>query len=82
MMKKTKKVVKADQEYDIELELEKGERKPTEFEYLKAKVGALEEVVSTLQLIIRQNKLVYTFEDDGSGDVEDMAWQILEDEDG
>ena len=82
MMKKDKKVVKADQEYDIGFEVEKGERQPTEFEFVKAKVEALEEVVSTLQMIIKQNKLVYTTEDNGSGDVEDMAWRSLEEEDG
>ena len=75
-----RKLLKADGfiEWDFD-DLDKKERLPTEFEYLKAKVEALEDIVGTIQLIIRQNKLVYTTEDDASGDIEEKSWRILED---
>jgi len=83
MIDKNKKIVKADQfiawDFD-DNELEKKERLPTEFEYLKAQVDALYDVVSILQLIIKQNNLVYKTEDDGQSDIEDEAWKKLEEQ--
>lgn len=79
-MKKTKKICKADAfiEFDV---LEKNERPPTEFEYVKAKIGSLEEAVNTLQLIIRQNHLVYTDTTEAKEDIEDLTWKSLEEDD-
>ena len=79
-MKKSQKMVKADALMLDDLGLEKDERMPTEFEYVKARVDALYEVVSTLQLIIKQNNLVYKTEDDGQSDIEDETWKKLEEE--
>jgi len=81
MLKKSKKIMKADQPLDVDYDPEKGERHPTEFEYLKAKVGALDDIVQRLQRIMKQNDLKAIEEDYAEGDIEDMAWRTLTDED-
>ena len=81
MLKKTKKIIKADQFLNLDVELEKGEREATEFEFVKAKVEAMEDVLSRLQAIVKQNDLKYVEEDYAEGDMDDMAWRSLEEED-
>ena len=80
-MKESKKVCKADSSYDMGFLLEKDEREPTEFEMLKAKVSVMEEILTTLQMIIVQNNLVYKSEKDAKGDINDMTFRLLDEED-
>ena len=79
---KNRKHIKADDLMDCEtLSDEEKESFPTEFEYLKAKVQALEKVVDLTQDILKENRLVKTIIEKAENiNIEDETWVILNEE--